>query len=380
MKLLGSFLLLAVGMGSAADARIVEQIIAKVNGEIVTSGEIEQTRKQLEAELRRQGMNGDQLEEAMKEREEHILRDQIDQLLLVQRGKDLSINVDAEVSKQLASIQLENKIDDPDKFQQWIREQSGMSYEDFRDQMKNSMLTRRVIGQEVSSRINIPRAEVEKYYEEHKDEFMREDRVFLREILISTEGKTGEELEAAEKKAKDVHERAQRGEKFGELARDNSDAVTARNYGELGSFTRGQLRKDIEDFVFNASRGDVTDLIKLDNGYLIIKVEERHSKGLASLDEVYNEVMEKLYMPQFQPAIRQFLTRLRQDAFLEIREGYVDSGAAPGKNTAWTDPAELKPETVTKEEVATQTRRRRLLWAVPIPGTSTDKKSSSSSR
>lgn len=84
--------------------------------------------------------------------------------------------------------------------------------------------------------------------------------------------------------------------------------------------------------------------------------------------------MEKLYMPVFQPKIREYLTQLRQEAFLEIKAGYVDTGAAPGKSTKWTDPAQLKPETVTKEEVASQTRNKRLLWLIPIPGTSTSTK------
>ncbi|MBK7930853.1 MAG: hypothetical protein IPJ98_26265 [Bryobacterales bacterium] len=74
-------------------------------------------------------------------------------------------------------------------------------------------------------------------------------------------------------------------------------------------------------------------------------------------------------MTRFQPKIREFLTALRQDAFLEIKDGWADSSAAPGKETRWTDPAQLKPETVTKEEVAANPRRKRLLWLVPIPGT-----------
>jgi hypothetical protein len=89
--------------------------------------------------------------------------------------------------------------------------------------------------------------------------------------------------------------------------------------------------------------------------------------------------MEKLYMPRMEPAVREYLTRLRQEAFLEIKPGYVDTAAAPGKNTEWSDPAQLKPETVTKEEVEAQTRRRRLLWLVPIPGTKTSVKGGTSS-
>jgi len=92
---------------------------------------------------------------------------------------------------------------------------------------------------------------------------------------------------------------------------------------------------------------------------------------------VEGEIMNKLYMPRFQPRIREYLTTLREQAFLEIKPGYIDSGAAPGKDTAWKDPAQLKPETVTKEEVASQPRRKRLLWAIPIPGTSSSGSSSS---
>jgi hypothetical protein len=81
--------------------------------------------------------------------------------------------------------------------------------------------------------------------------------------------------------------------------------------------------------------------------------------------------MEKIYMPRMTPAVRDYLTKLRQEAFLEIRAGYVDSGAAPGKDTTWKDPAKLTPQTVTKEEVAMRTRRKRMLWMVPVPGTQT---------
>lgn len=91
---------------------------------------------------------------------------------------------------------------------------------------------------------------------------------------------------------------------------------------------------------------------------------------------VENEIMNKLWGPRFQPAIRTYLTKLREEAFLEIREGFVDTGAVAGKDTSWKDPAELKPETISKEEVAAQVRRKRLLWLIPIPGTTTAPKSS----
>jgi len=352
---------------AAADVRVVEEIVAKVNNEIITRGELERARKQLEESLRRQGVTPAQLKQALEEADRNALREKIDQLLLLQRARDLNINVDSEVSRYLAEIQAQQKIADPDKFAEFIRQQTGMTYEDFRQQVKDSFLTRRVIQQEVASKIVIPRSEVQKYYEEHKDEFIRDEQVLLREILVSTQGKDAAGVAAAEKKARELVERARQGENFGNLARDNSDAETARNYGELGAFKRGELRKDIEDIVFNQDRGYVTDPIKVDAGFLILKVEARSTKGLQPLEMVENEIMEKLYQPRMEPALRAYLTKLRQDAFLEIKPGWVDTGAAPGKDTTWTDPAQIKPETVTKEEVAARTRRRRLLALMPVP-------------
>ncbi|MEJ7608623.1 MAG: peptidylprolyl isomerase [Bryobacteraceae bacterium] len=366
--------LTACVFASPAEIGVVEEIVAKVNGDIITRSEIERNRRMIEAELKQRGVTGPALDTGIVEREKDVLRERIDQLLLVQKGKELSINVDPDVSKYIAELQLQSKVADPEKFQAFVREQTGQNYEDFKSEVKNNYLTQRVIRQEVGGRVNVPRAELEKYYNEHKGDFLRQDRIFLREILISTEGKDAAGIAAAEKKAKDLATRARKGEKFGDLARQNSDATTKEQMGDLGSFTRGQLNKQIEDTVFNAERGFVTDPIRAPNGFVILKVEEKHKAGQALFEEVESEVMEKLYMPKFQPQIREYLTRLRQEAFLEIKPEHIDSGAAPGKVTAWTDPAQLKPETVTKEEVAAQTRRRRLLWMVPLPGTSTTTK------
>src|SRR5574340_312228 len=302
---------------SAADVRVVEEIVAKVNGDIITRSEIEHSRQMLEMELRQQGLTGAKLTQTVDGRAKDALRDQIDQMLLVQKAKDLNINVDPDITRRIAEIQVQSKIADPDKFHEWIREQSGMRFEDFRQQMKNQLLTQRVIGQEVSSRISVPDAEKRKYYEEHKSEFVRQEQVFLRQILISTEGKTPEQAAAAEKKAKDVLARAKRGDKFNELARDFSDdQETARNQGELPPFKRGELRKEIEDIVFKQRKGFITDMIKVPNGFLILKVEERWEPGQASYEEVENEITERLAMPRMQPKVRTYLTKLRADAFL----------------------------------------------------------------
>jgi parvulin-like peptidyl-prolyl isomerase len=359
---------------SAADIPVIEEIIAKVNGDIITRSEVDRDRKGLENELRTRGTTGPALQQEIQERGKDVLRERIDSLLLVSKAKELNISVDSEVSKYLAELQVQSKIADPEKFQAYVREQTGQPFEDYKNDVRNGLLRQRVIREQVGRTINIPRAEVQKYYDEHKAEFMRDDRVFLREIFLSTEGKDPAEIAAVEKKAKDLVARARKGERFGDLAKQNSEAATKEQYGELGGFKKGELDPQIEAVVWALERGSVTDPLKRSNGYEILRIEDRHKAGQATLEEVENEIMEKLYMPVFQPKIREYLTQLRQEAFLEIKPGYVDTGAAPGKSTKWTDPAQLKPETVTKEEVAGQTRNKRLLWLIPIPGTSASTK------
>ncbi len=354
----------------AADVKVVEEIAAKVNGDIITRGELEQNRRDIEQGLRAEGLTGTKLADAVREYSANALRDQIDQLLLVQKGKDLNVKVDSDVNRRLADLQLQSKIADPDKFHEWIREQTGMTYEDYKDKLTRQLLSQRVIGQEVTYRVTIPEADLRKYYDEHKAEFVRKAQVFLSQIVISTEGKSPEQAAAAEKKAKDIVARARKGEKFTDLVRDNSDdPETARNGGELPPREPGMSLPEIDAIVFKEKKGYITDPIKIPTGFVILKINERYEAGQASFEEVKNDIQEKLAAPKVEPKIREYLTHLRQEAFLEIKEGYVDSGAAPGKDTAWKEYAQLKPQTTTKEEVAARSHQHKKLLFIPIPGT-----------
>jgi hypothetical protein len=202
---------------------------------------------------------------------------------------------------------------------------------------------------------------------------MRKEEVFLSQILISTEGKSAEQIATAETRAKDLVARARKGEKFTDLARDNSDdPETAENGGYLGAPSqKGTLRPELEAILFSdkAVRGYVTDPIKLPNAFLILKVEEHYQAGQASFEEVREEIQNAIAGPKMQPALRNYLTTLRAQAFLQIKEGYVDTGAAPGKDTRWQEVAQLKPATTTKEEVLSSAKPKKHILGVAIPGT-----------
>jgi peptidyl-prolyl cis-trans isomerase SurA len=359
---------------------VVDQIIAKVNGDIVSQDEVKRLSREAQQELKAQNVSGAQLQQAIDERQKNALRDRIDELLLTQRGKELNINVDSEISKYIASLQRQSGITDSEKFHDYVRQQSGMSYEDFLSEAKNQSLTKEVLGQEVGRHINISEKEIQAFYDAHKTDFVREEKVYLSEILISTQGKEAAGVTAAEKKAKQIADGASKGQRFSDLARDNSDASTAKDGGQLGSYKKGELTPEIEGAVWDLPRGSVTQPVKIPTGYEIFKVEEHTKAGLAPLADVKGEIENQLYGPKMQPKVREYLTNLRKQAFLQIKPGFTDTGAATGQDTRWQDPAVLKPETITKEEVEAKTRHKKLLWVVPIPGTSTTVTGKSSSR
>jgi parvulin-like peptidyl-prolyl isomerase len=365
-----------------ADVTLMEEIICKVNGDIITRGEMAHEKKMLESELRQQGLSGARLNEALNEASKNLLREKIDQLLLVQKGKELDIKVDTELNKQMLEIQRNSKIVDPEKFQEYVHQMTGEPYEDYKAEIKNNLLREKVVREEISRKIMFKTDELQKYYDDHKDEFMRQERVFLREIFVSTEGKDAAGIAAAEKKAKDLVARARKGERFGEMAQTNSDAPNAAQGGEMPAFQKEDLRPELVKAIWNQTRGYVTDPITVEspNGFAIFRVEEHQKAGLAEFEEVQYEVQDKLFRPKMQPALREYETKLRAVAFLEIKPGYEDTGAAPGKDTSWSDPAQLKPETVTKAEVAARGHRKKLLGLIPIPGTNTTATGVSSSK
>lgn len=354
---------------AAADVQTIDELVAKVNGDIVTKNELERSAKEIVMELKAQNMAGQRLEEAYKEHEKDILRDRIDNLLLVQRGKELNIDVTSDLSKYMAEAQRKSGIADPEKFREFIHQATGESWEDFQSDAKNGILTRRVISEEVSRNINITSDEIEAYYNAHKKDFIREEKVYLQEILISTQGKDATGMAAAERKAKDLSDRAAKGERFSDLAKENSDSTTAQQGGELGGYTKEFLDPVLVAAVWDLPKGGVTPPIKRDNGFLILKVAEHTKAGQASLEDAKPEIEEMLYAPKMQPRVREYLLGLRKTAFLQIKEGWVDTGAVPGMDTHWQDPSMLKPETISKHQVSQKIRHKRLLWVIPVPGT-----------
>ena len=309
-----------------ANAKTVEEIIARVNNEIITRSELDKARVAAEEDARQECQGKctpEQLRADIDDRQKNTLRDLIDQSLLVQRGKDMGLNVEADVIRKLDQLRQQNKIDSMEDLEKAVTAQ-GSNWEDFKNNIRNGILTQRVIGSEVGSHITIGKEQVEKYYNEHKKEFVRPEQVALREIEVSTEGKKDEELPELKKKAETALKRVKDGEDFGEIAKRFSDSSTAKQGGFLGVYKRGELSKALEDIVFKMKKNDLTDVMDTKQGYLVLQVLERYEEGEQPLAKVENEISDHLYSERMEPAMRQYLKTLREQSYVVIKPGYQE--------------------------------------------------------
>ena len=314
--------------------RTVEEIIARVNNEIITRSEYEKSRQSAE-EGAREDCQGkctpEQLKAEIEQRQKTSLRDLIDQSLLVQRAKDMGVSVEPELIKRLDAIRIQNKIESMEELEKAVTSQ-GLNWEDFKNNIRNTLLTQRVVSSEVGSHITISDEEVSKYYEAHKKEYVRQEQVALREIEVSTQGKKPEEIPDLKKKAETTLQRIKDGEDFGEMAKRFSDSNTKTQGGFLGLYKRGELSKELEDKVFNMKKNELTEVTETKQGFLILQVLEHYDEGEQSLAKVKNEIMDKLYGARMEPAMREYLKTLREQSFVVIKPGYVDAAGGPGNS------------------------------------------------
>ena len=324
-------LFLAAGTLSAqTKSVIVEEIVARVNNDVITREDLEHARATLNAEVQDecQGCTPEQLRAQVAAKEKNLLRDLIDQSLLVQRAKDSNINVDGEVIKRLDAIRVNAKLPDMETLEKEVTK-SGQDFEDFKTQIRNQLLTQDIIRKEVGSRIIISHEDVVKYYDTHKQEFVRPEMVVLREIFVSTENKPAADVPALRKKAENLRDRVlKNGDDFGDLAKHYSDSATAAQAGELGSFERSKLDPNISEKVFALNRGQMTDVIETKTGFEILQVRERYQAGEQPLAKVEPEISNRLYEEKMEPGLRTYLHTLREDSYLQIKPGYSDTAAA----------------------------------------------------
>jgi len=333
---------------------VVEEIIARVNNQIVTRAEYLRSKEQLKQEaLQQDSANADKI---VGERDKDVLRDLIDQQLLLDKGKDLGITADTELIKRLDEMRKDMHMDSMEDLEKAATSQ-GISYEDFKQNLKNQIITQQVISREVGSRMNVSKEELQQFYDEHKSQMEQPEQIRLSELLIAGKKDKAppadeqQELAAARAKADDLLGQIRKGVAFDEIAKKNSDGPTAAQGGDLGYFKRATLAKELEDKTFAMKRGEVSEVIQTKQGFVILKVTEHQQAGVPPLSAIEPKVQEAIYMQKLQPALRAYLQKLREDAYIKVADGYVDTGASPNQ----TAPI----ETTAKESGAKELKKKK---------------------
>jgi len=329
--------------------KVVEDIVARVNDQIVTQSDYDRAAEQLDAESKQQAIPAQQL----AQKQADLLRDLIDQQLLLSKAKELGITGETELIKRLDELRKQNHLESMEELEKAYASQAqGTSFEDFKASIRNSIMTQQVVRDEVGRHITMSPGDVQRYYKEHASEFARPESVTLNEIFIPTPGKTATEapdsdvIAAAQAKADAMEAKLAAGAKFDDLAKpapaDPNDPKTVT----LGEFRRGGLAKEIEDKAFALDAGQHTQPIRTKQGFIILQVTDHTRGGDADFKKMEPDVEEALFLERMQPALRVYLTQLRDQAYVELKPGVVDTGASGNEMrlsySAYVPPAEKK--------------------------------------
>jgi peptidyl-prolyl cis-trans isomerase SurA len=332
---------------------VVEDVIARVNDQIITRTEYERAREQMMEQARQENVSQADAEAKLHD----LLRDMIDQQLLLSKGKELGINGDAETLRRLDEIRKQNHLDSMEALQK-AAEQQGISFEDFKQQIRNQVVSNQVVQDEVGRHLNLTRAQEEAYYAQHGKDFEMPEQVHLSEILIPTpDNATDVQVAAAQQKADEVEAKLKGGANFADTAKASSGGPTAPAGGDLGDFKRGTLGDVLEKATFSLPVGQFTEPIRTRQGFVILRVDSHQQAGIPPLNQVERQVQEAIYFNQLQPALRTYLTKAREDAYIDIKPGFVDSGGSHMQTkpefTAYAPPPPKK-KTVKKQRVEQQ--------------------------
>jgi peptidyl-prolyl cis-trans isomerase SurA len=365
MKKLCLVLIASACLPALAAGQVVEEIITRVNNQIITRSEFERSKDQLKDEVKQQAPKDP--DKIYADREKDVLRDLVDQQLLLDKAKDLGITGDTDLIKQLDKMRKDMKLDSLEELEKEATKQ-GVSWEDFKQNMRNQILTQKVIGEEVSGHLSVSKEEEQKFYDDHKNEMEQPEYIRLSEILVAPKAVTpppapaaapgtppaasdlnappaaapaaqpvvdeaanAAALSAAEAKANDLLQQIHAGATFEDIAKRYSDGPSAADGGALGTFERGKLAKSIEDETFAMKAGDITGVVHTKQGYVILKVVDHQMAGIPPMKDVLPKIQDALYYQKLQPALRAYLTKLREEAYIKYAPGYVDTGASPNQ-------------------------------------------------
>src|SRR5215475_5679487 len=339
--------LLLVSIGSIARSEIIEQVLVKVNGEIFTKTDLETRQVQ---EIRQRGKQIDlstakgneELRKAIEEVTPAILVNVVDEMLIVQRGKELGYKVSDEQYKQiLDNLKAQNKIDTDEQLVAALK-QENMTMADLRRNLERTVIAQRVQQAEVFGRVAVTDEEAHKYYDAHMSEFTTPSSIMLREILVNVQsdarGANVAAEEAAKTKADDLRKRIAGGEQFEKVAAEASDSASKANGGLIGPLNVNDLSPDFRKIIDGLKPGDMTEVIRTQRGYKILRLESITPTNVLEFDKAREQIGDRVFTDKRREEFQKYMVKLRGQAIIDwknpdVKKAYDEGVAQQAKAT-----------------------------------------------
>lgn len=338
--------LLAVLASTPTGAEIIEQVLVNVNGDILTKTEFEQRQVAVlrtRPELGNVTPESPELRKAIAEVTPQLILEAVDELLLIQRGRELGLALgDEQFTSIVENIKKSNNLEDEAQFQAALK-QEGMTMADLRRQLERQMLASEAQRRDVVDKISVTEAEAQAYYATNAQEFTTPAELTLREILIdvpvSDRGVNVAEDDAKRAEAEEIRTRLLAGEPFARLAAEISDAPSKANGGLIGPISREELAAALQTQLDRMKVGELTEVMRTPRGYQILKLESRTETKIRTFDEARSDISNKVGESKMTGERLKYLERLRAQATItwrndELKKAYELALAARQKALA----------------------------------------------
>jgi len=300
-----------VSAQSGVWSEVVSRVVAQVNGDIITSQELDQIVRPLYAKYK-SVYSGEELEKRIREARKNAIDQLIERKLILQEAKKKNIQVDPkDIETKLG--QIKSKFDSDEEFY-YALEKEGMTVDQLRENINEQLLVRTLTRQEVTRSISVSPKEVDDYYKKHIDDFSEPEMVQVGQILV----KKGKDAEAARKKIEKAFAKLKKGNSFESVVKEYSEGPFAKEGGNLPFYAKGDLLSEIEKAAFSLSVGERSGIIESSLGFHIILLKAKKEPRVNTLTEVWSEIEEVIYQKEIEQVHKKWVARLKEKAHIQI--------------------------------------------------------------
>ncbi|MGH9459708.1 MAG: peptidylprolyl isomerase [Vicinamibacteria bacterium] len=317
--------LLAATPADAAQSRIVERIVAKVNGQIITKSQLDEEVQSTLAQLG-PAPSFEEEQRRLAEIRPQVLERLIDNLLILQMAEERGLQVPPQYFDEWkANVMKEMKFASEEELIRQM-ELQGLTLEEFKRKWEQGLLIQEVRRIEVDNKISVSEPEIEKYYQEHVIEYSEPAKVRIREIVVRFGA--DDEAQVAERMDR-LRQDIVQGADFAEVARQSSDSSSRDAGGDLGFFEEGELAEALNNAAFSLSPGEVSDVLRFGSAFYLIKVEEKTEQRTLPLDDVRKTIADAIFERKMREQSEKYIAQLRDHAIIEIQLDPATEPAQP---------------------------------------------------